>query len=230
MPDAPPVTATTRPLKSPAIGVSPGVSMSLSLTRSDDRLPLLAEPIDSELHDVAGLEPDGWVESHADSWRRTGVDQVAGLEDEELADVVHDDVRVEDHRRGGALLAPDTVDVQPHREVADVAQLVRGDEPRPCRVERLGRLALDPLAASLELERALGDVIDDDEPGDGIVCIVDAREIAGTAADHDPELDLPVRLGRSAGDAYVVIRSDQSVGRLGEQDRLQRNFLTGLSR
>ena len=53
-------------------------------------------------------------------------------------------------------------------------------------------------------------------------------QVAGPPADDDAELDLPVGLGRAARDPDVVVRADQGVGRLGEQDRLVRHGLAGL--
>ena len=47
--------------------------------------------------------------------------------------------------------------------------------------------------------------------------------IACAGADHDRELDLPVRLHRAFRDHDVVVRSDDAVGRLGEQHRLLGN-------
>ena len=136
--------------------------------------------------------------------------------------VVHEEVRVEDHRRGGAGLPAYAVDVQPHVQGQHVVDLVRGDQPRPGGVERLGRLALDPLAAALDLEGALADVVDHEEAGDRVARLLHRVEVAGAAADHDAELHLPVGLGGAAGDAHVVVRADERVRRLGEQDRLGR--------
>src|SRR5262249_22255098 len=57
----------------------------LSHLEADDLLALLAEPLDAERHDVAGLEPDR-VGLHAerDAGRRAGGDDVARLHHEEL--------------------------------------------------------------------------------------------------------------------------------------------------
>ena len=135
---------------------------------ADHVLPLRPQTLDAELHHVARLQPHRRAEAHAHPRRRTGVDQVARLQDQELAQVVHEEVRVEDHRRGVAGLPADAVDVQPHVQREDVVDLVRGDQPRPGRVEGLGRLALDPLAAALDLERPLADVVDDQVAGDRV--------------------------------------------------------------
>src|SRR5690606_40967574 len=47
------------------------------------------------------------------------------------------------------------------------------------------------------------------------------------SADDDAELYLPVGLGGAARDPHVVVRADQGVGRLGEQDRLAGDGLSG---
>src|SRR5438034_3994521 len=64
--------------------------------RPDDVLALAAQLVDAELHDVARLQPDRRREPHPDAGRRSGVDEIPGLQDEKLAQVVHDEVRVED--------------------------------------------------------------------------------------------------------------------------------------
>src|SRR6266480_3382726 len=118
--------------------------------RPDDVLALTAQLIDAELHDVAPLQPHRRREPHPDAGRRSGVDEIPGLHDEKLAQAVHDEVRVEDHARGRAGLPPDAVDIEPHAQGQDVADLVGGDQPRASRVEGLGRLALAPLPAPLD--------------------------------------------------------------------------------
>src|SRR5262249_50755609 len=158
---------------------------------ADDVLALAAELVDAEFHDVARLQPHRRREPHPDAGWRSGVDEVPGLQDEELAQVVHDEIRVEDHVRGRAGLPPDAVDVEPHAQGQDVADLVRGDQPRAGRVEGLGRLALAPLPAPLHLERPLAHVVDDEEAGDGLPGLGGGVQVAAAPADHHPQLDLP---------------------------------------
>src|SRR5215470_5157116 len=150
---------------------------------ADDVLALAAQLIDAELDDVARLQPHRRGEPHPDAGRRSGVDEVARLEDQELAQVVHDEVRVEDHVRGRAGLPPDAVDVEPHAQRQDVADLVRGDQPRAGRVEGLGRLALAPLTAPLHLERPLAHVVDDQEAGDRVPGLGGGVQVAAEAPD-----------------------------------------------
>ena len=188
----------------------------------------MAEAVDAEFHHVAGLEPDLGAEAHADPGRGAGVDEVAGLQDHELADVVDDEVGLEDHRRRGAGLAADAVDVQPHAEGVDVGDLVLRGQPGSGGVEGLGGFALEPLAAALHLERALGDVVHQRPACDVVTGLLESVEVAGALADDDAELDLPVGLGGAAGDAHVVVRADQGVRGFGEQDGLGRDGLAGL--
>ena len=58
---------------------------------------LLAEPVDPERHVVARPEVFRRSQAHSDPGRGAGVDQVAGLEDHELAEVMHQEVRIEQH-------------------------------------------------------------------------------------------------------------------------------------
>src|SRR3954468_22258248 len=48
-------------------------------------------------------------------------------------------------------------------------------------------------------------------PGDGGAGPLDRVEVAGAPADDEAELDLPVRLRRAAGDADVVVGTDDGV-------------------
>ncbi len=81
---------------------------------------------------------------------------------------------------------------QPQAQCLRVGDLVGGDQPRAERVERLAALALVPLAAALELELALGDVVGDGVPGDHGGGVVGRGEVAGGPPDDDGQLDLVV--------------------------------------
>src|SRR6185503_20102369 len=102
----------------------------------------------------------------------------------------------EDHGLGVAALALLAVHVEEHLEVLRIADLVRGDEPRTHRPERVAPLAAIPLAAALELEIALGDVVDDAIPRH-VVERLRFGNVACLRADDDSELHLPVELGRT---------------------------------
>ena len=177
-----------------------------------------------------GCSQTGGLQAHADPGGCSGVDQVAGFEDQELAQIVHDEIGIEDHRRGGPVLPAYAADVEPHGQIEHVVDLVRGHQPRPGRVEGLRRFALGPLPAAFGLKGAFADVVDHGVSGDGGVGLLDRVEIAGPPADHDAQLDLPVGFRRAARDPYVVVRADQRVRRLGEQDRLIGDRRPGLGR
>src|SRR4029450_4583214 len=55
-------------------------------SETQHRLPRRAQSQDPVRHDVAGLQPDGRFKPHTDGRRCAGVDQVARLQDQELAD------------------------------------------------------------------------------------------------------------------------------------------------
>src|SRR5262249_22247601 len=143
---------------------------------------------------------------------------------------VPDDVRtIEDHGFGVAALALLAVHVEPHVEIVDVLDLVFRDQPGPERAEALAALALGPLAAALDLELPLGDVVADAIAGDGVERVL-FRQVARAAPDHDRDLALPVELGRALRDHGVVVRAAQRGRRLLEDDRLLRDRGAGLGR
>src|SRR5262249_36190405 len=121
---------------------------------------LLAQSVDAEADDVAGLQPLRIV-LHAvrDAGRCAGDDHVAGIHDEELRAIPDDMRSPEDHRPRRAVLARLAVDGEPQLQVLWILDLVLGDEPGAERTEILAALALDPLAGALDLEHALGNVV-----------------------------------------------------------------------
>jgi hypothetical protein len=64
-----------------------------------------------------------------------------------------------------------------------------------------------------------GDVVADADAGD-VGQRVLLRDVRGAVADHEGELDLPVHLLGGLGQHHVVVRTDDAVRGLVEQDRL----------
>src|SRR6202008_4362179 len=109
-----------------------------------------------EAHGLAGLQVDRvWLLAHADTGRRAGGNDVAPLQAHEVAEVGYQLLHVEDHGLGAAVLIAVAVDLQPHREVLRIGNLVPGHQPRTGGAEGVAALALVPLAAALDLELAL---------------------------------------------------------------------------
>src|SRR5688572_7853808 len=116
--------------------VVPLTRIETSILRLLADLALPAEAVDRELHHVAFLEVDRvGLLAQADAGRRAGRDDVARLEDHELAQVPHEVLHVEDHRPGVAGLAADAVHVERETERLGIGDLVGGHEPRAARVE-----------------------------------------------------------------------------------------------
>src|SRR6476659_3214190 len=192
-----------------------------------DPLPLLAQALDPERDHVAFVQEVRRLHAEPDARRRAGDDDVARLHHEELRAVPHQMLAAEDHGLGRAALALLAVDVEPHRQVLWVLDLVFGDEPGPDRPEALAAFALVPLAArALDLEHALGHVVRHEIAGDGVLGLA-ALEVARALADDDAELDLPVELARLARDDGVVVGAADARRRLVEDDRLLRDRHAG---
>ena len=111
--------------------------------------------------------------------RRAGVDDVAGVQRHELADVPHDVGDGEDLSAvvPSCFSSPLTQSFRPQR--LRVGHLVGGHQPRAQRVERLAVLALVPRPAALDLELPLGDVVRDRVPGDMRERLLGGVQVAG---------------------------------------------------
>ena len=196
-------------------------------TCSRHDLALAAELLDAQLDDVAGIEKDGVrLDSHADARRRPGGDHVARMQAHELAEVVHEERRLEDHGLGRAVLAPRAVHVQPHGKIRGIADFIGRDQPGTQRAKSIAALALVPLAAALELEGAFGQIVDDAVPGD-VPGGIRLADVARHAADHHAELDFPVHLGGAARFQHRVVGSGDAARGLHEHDGFGRNLGAG---
>ena len=77
---------------------------------------------------------------------------------------------------------------------------------------------------------ALADVVADDVAGDRLAGSVGVVEVARTLTDDDAELHFPVQFGGTARLTDRIVRADQRVRRLGEQDGLVGHRLPSLRR
>ena len=112
------------------------------------------------------------------------------------------------------------VHAQRHREIVRIRDLVRRDDPRAERAERVDRLAeredAAPHLASLDVAR--GDVVEDDVAGDVVHRLLRAEPLAVLADDHR-ELELVVELlGEVLGIDDRLVRADDRVDVLEEDD------------
>ena len=121
-----------------------------------------------------------------------------------MADIADDLRAIEDHVAGRAVLHALAAHLADHVERLRVGHLVGGDEPGPDRAEGVGALALGPLPAALDLEFALGNVVDDAIAGDVFERVV-LGDILRRGADDDAEFDLPIAFLRALRQDDVVI-------------------------
>src|SRR5260370_14603142 len=192
-----------------------GARSSGTLRPGEDPLALLAEPLNPERNMIAGLEEALRLHPHAAAGRRARRNDVARLQNHEMRDVGNELLHVEDHRRGRPLLHALAIDVEPHVELLHIGDLIPGDEPGPERAECRTTLALHPLAGTLGLEFALGDVVADAIARDEIQSLV-LGDVGGAGADDDRKLDLPIRLDRALRNDDVVVGPDDARRRLVE--------------
>src|SRR5713101_4356286 len=103
----------------------------------DEKRVLLAETLDRDPHRVARFEEFRRLEAHRDPGRGAGRDDVARDQRHEMADIADDVLDAEDQVGGVAVLPPLAVDFGRDLELAGIAHLVAGDEPRSERAERV---------------------------------------------------------------------------------------------
>jgi hypothetical protein len=186
----------------------------MALRPRDHRIAEHADLLDLRLDHVAGLEvPGRGVLTEArDAGDGAERQHVAGAEAERRVVRQHlrDGRRHVVHVRHLARLA---VDAQLHVQVVRVADLVRRDDPRAERAERVDRLAEREDAAPhlLALDVARRDVVEDEIPGDVVHCLLGAEPLRVAADDHR-ELELVVQLFRQ------MLRIDDRV--VGADDRV----------
>src|SRR5262245_17464938 len=163
---------------------------------------------DLDLHHVAGTEvrePAG----RANTLWRTGVHNITRVENGELRQVPQQPADPEDHVLCGGILPWLAVDPRAQRQVLRIRHFVRGDQPRPQRVERLAALAFGPLPAGpVVLELPFGQVVDNRVPGNAGERVSRRGKVTRPPPNDHTELDLPVAARRTARDEHVVVRAD----------------------
>ena len=187
----------------------------------DDRVAQHADALDLRLHHVAGpqVERRSVLAEPGNAGHRPGRDDVAGRVAERR--VVGQDLRDRHgHPPGVRLLARLAVDAQLHRQVVQVGDLVGRHDPRPERAERVDRLAEreDAGLHLAPLDVARGDVVEDHEAADVVARLL-GREPLARPGDDDGELELVVELlGQVLGVDDRVVRPDDRVHVLEEDD------------
>ncbi len=200
---------------------------SVPLFPGDDALARTAEPVDGQLDEIAVIEKARRLPAESDARGRARRNHVAREQRHELRDVAHEVRHVEDEVPRGAVLHALAVDVEAQAKGVHVGHLVGRREPRPEGCERVPALPLEPLPATLELERPFGVVVVERVPGDVERCLARGDD-PGLLADHHRELDFPIGLDGVRRHQHVVEGTAERRCRLGEQDRLRRRHRAGL--
>ncbi len=145
-----------------------------------------------------------------------------------MAQVVHEKSRPIYHLGGGAVLHRISVDRETHGQRGRVRNFIDGGEPWASRVEGLAGLALRPLALALNLKLSLAHIITDHVSSDVLESFLLIAEVTATRTDDYRQFDLPVRLFRILRNVDGVVRTNQRIGRLREDDGLRRYLGTCL--
>jgi hypothetical protein len=185
--------------------------------------PYFAETGDPQAQLVALLEEALRLAAHAHARRRAGGDDVTRFERHEARHVAHELRDAEDHAGRVPGLHALAVQFQVQVEVLHVEDLVACDEERADRAEGIAALALVPLRAHLELEGALGHVVDDAIAGHELERVFFAHVLRARADDH-PEFDFPVGFLRALRQLDRIVGAVQGADRLGEEDRFGRHL------
>src|SRR5580704_1499017 len=178
------------------------------LAGRNDAMKLRAEAFDRCPHLVARPQINLRITSHADARRGSGQDDVAWLEAHELAGI-RDQLRYrENHIPGRSVLASNLIDAQPQPEPMRIGNLVLRDQPRSERRETIRALALEALAAALELKISLGKINADTISGNVLHCLR-LVDVHPAHSNHHTKLDLPIH-------ALGPARDDEHIARTGE--------------
>ena len=183
-----------------------------------------------------GARKTGRIAIDADAAGRAGRDDVARIERDRATDELDQLGHAPDHVGGRAVLHQDLATgvraragdpPRPQPERLRVRDLVRADEDRAHRQERVRALGAQPLAVAClalaegrrnALPVAGTDVVDDDVARD-VVERAGRRDAPRRRPDDDPELDLEVeRVGPLRPDDRVAV-GDDGIGELREQER-----------
>src|SRR6185312_10988356 len=171
-----------------------------------DFLPGLAKLVHAQGHDVAGPQENGGrLLAGPDSGRRTGGDDVAGIERHEAAAVRDQGAHGKNHPAGVAGLHALAVHIEPHAQLLGIADLIGRHEPVADRSEGVTALALVPGAAAAELEFTLAHIVHQHVAGD-VAQGLRFLDIAGGAADDHAQLHFPVTLDRFLRQHDIVVR------------------------
>src|SRR5215469_8855651 len=111
-------------------GFSHVVAALAASSRRDDLLALLAQTLDAKRYDVTDIEELRRLHAVCDTGRRTGGDDVARHQRQELRDIGDALGHRKDHGRGRPGLPALAVDVEPHRQFLHIGDFVPGDQPR----------------------------------------------------------------------------------------------------
>src|SRR5271156_4484268 len=191
-------------------------------------LVLLPKAFDAQVDGIAGSQINRRLLSKPYAGRRAGGNNVSGLEAHEAAEIADKVCDSEDHGPCVAALIAMTISLQPHVEVLRVGDFVGGDEPRTDGAEGIRALSLHPLASSLKLKSALGEIVDH-AVSSHIGKRVFLGKILRLLSNHHAEFNLPVGFGRAARDDHVIVGAADSRGGLHKQDGLRRDCHARLS-
>src|SRR5262249_39955392 len=135
----------------------------------------------------------------------------------------------ENHVAGRAALPGFAVYGQPHRQLLRVGYFVARRKVWTERRESVGALALEALAAAVELEVAFGEV-DADAIAKHVIERLPLRDVHASPANHDSKLDLPVDAPGLARHHEIVGGTAERAGCFQEQRRLLRQRQPGFLR
>ena len=197
--------------------------MSRDLPLGDDRIDQRPNSLKLDANNIAGLELQPL--RVADARGRARRDDIARFQREDARSVLDDVGDLEDHLARVSVLPQLVVDPELDPEPVDVFEVRQRNRARPHRREIVAPLAVEPVEELVpiavlgpvpDLQLALGDVVDDGDPGDVVERVFLGDELAGFS-DDEPKLGLVVdELSALGDDDRVAIAADRVAGGLHE--------------
>src|SRR6516164_3197305 len=126
--------------------------IAAACSRLAHKLALLTQSLNAEADHLILFQVNRRLLAHSHTRRRTGGNDVAGIQSHELRNVMNKIAETENHSPTGSVLVAVPINLQPHLQILRIRNLITSDQPGTDRTKRVRRFSFDPLTAAFQLE------------------------------------------------------------------------------